>query len=377
LACAQTAPYTFEWLNELSDSSSSTEEVISKLPSSLKTNYTLVLNSKSLQYGDAINPRVIFSTEDSTFIISFSGNPRKRGYESLEGMIYDSSKAKFNSFSITFDESNKSRMDINSGRCVACHTRDFKPIWEAYPFYSRFYGSLNPQEISRPLTDSETKIIKNEQTLLAAFIKSKSSHDRYRFISQNKTLNELFETNSKIGLNFTKLRIEMFKRKLGKKSNHQKMHLDTLKHLLSNLSKSEENPINLCSLDFINNFQDCESTIHKKTEELLEFYVNQREKKLRFHFKGVQESSIDSQNLDLFNPTLGFDDFEFGIFNTTTKENNLKGISLHLRKLSNLNFLLETFFDSSINDLNMTVLPRDLPNFFTYQGSGWRFFLSN
>jgi len=173
----------------------SIDDVLGLLPGNMRSNFSLVYQSKSLQgphRPDYLNPRAILQsgTIDSGFYLTFNGMRNQAGYNTLEMLQVDvaaNDPAKiFQYFEIEFpkdeDASQSQTWDevqsqikfsqANPSRCTACHGAPARPIYPGYPLWEGSYGSRH------------MRIDKNEEQGLNAFISSTSlnSQSRYRHL---------------------------------------------------------------------------------------------------------------------------------------------------------------------------------------------------
>ena len=181
LAMAETAQaenFGFDSLRQLAESGriGTIEELIAALPLDLRTHYTLVFSSRSLQDASFANPRAILFGTNARLIVTFNGEASARGYAALETMEFDARTNRFLFRDITFlPHEGSPRVAIsepNPARCVACHDRPARPIWDAPPSWPGVYGERYHAGLSR----AETKGMRE-------FLASQSNHPRYRHLT--------------------------------------------------------------------------------------------------------------------------------------------------------------------------------------------------
>lgn len=110
--------------------------------------YVLMYKSRSLQTSSFMYPRVLLSSENSTTVISYNGNPEDHGYDKLEVMSFDPQSAKFIFNEIGFSNGYLKLSQNNPKKCMSCHqnssrtTNDPRPNWEPYSIWPGAYSSL-------------------------------------------------------------------------------------------------------------------------------------------------------------------------------------------------------------------------------------------
>ena len=127
------------------------EELLPLLPSEYRSRHVLVYASRSLQSASATFPRVILFGFDARFIIAFSGDPNRPGYELLETIEFDDQEKIFQFRSITFPSeisAKESRIhpypsEKNPLLCANCHREELRPNWDTYSAWPGVYGSHN------------------------------------------------------------------------------------------------------------------------------------------------------------------------------------------------------------------------------------------
>ena len=139
------ADFGFESVRELIQTRgiTSVEGLIEALPADLRSHYTLVFASRSLQEASTAYPRAILFGSDAEFIVSFNGDPAKRGNSEIETMEFDSHSNSFLFRELQFPADKGGQVSIsetNSARCVACHGQPARPIWDTPPSWPGVYG---------------------------------------------------------------------------------------------------------------------------------------------------------------------------------------------------------------------------------------------
>jgi hypothetical protein len=108
----------------------SVAELVPLLPDELRRNFTLVYDSRS-PFKASITPqlpRVILFTDDARLVLTFIGDDQAPGADLLETMSFDDEQAKF--------------VMAAGAKCERCHGADPRPIFDSYPHWPGFYGSV-------------------------------------------------------------------------------------------------------------------------------------------------------------------------------------------------------------------------------------------
>jgi hypothetical protein len=121
-------------------------ELVPLLPEELRKNFTFVYDSRS-PFKSAISPeypRVILFTDDARLVLTFIGDERQPGFDLLETMAFDYEKAKFDlhAYLLPAGERRSWRPSPEEARCARCHGADARPIFDSYPLWPGYYGSV-------------------------------------------------------------------------------------------------------------------------------------------------------------------------------------------------------------------------------------------
>jgi hypothetical protein len=121
-------------------------ELVPLLPEELRKNFTFVYDSRS-PFKSGISPeypRVILFTDDARLILTFIGDERQPGFDLLETMAFDYEKAKFDlhAYLLPAGERRNWRPSPEEARCARCHGADARPIFDSYPLWPGYYGSV-------------------------------------------------------------------------------------------------------------------------------------------------------------------------------------------------------------------------------------------
>lgn len=124
----------------------SISELIPLLPQELRENFTFVYDSRS-PFRSGISPeypRVILFTNDARLVLTFIGDERQPGYDLLETMSFDYESAKFelHAYMLPAAERRAWRPSPDEAKCSRCHGGDARPIFDSYPLWPGYYGSV-------------------------------------------------------------------------------------------------------------------------------------------------------------------------------------------------------------------------------------------
>jgi len=201
----------------------SVEELVPLLPLSYRQEYALVYESRSIQKSNPKNPRIIMFGRDAQLIMTFNGDKKLPGFEALEVMEFNKQRREFALFEIILDGKNVplNLPEKNPGQCVACHHRDPKPIWSAYPKWPGVYQSHEATVLGGVWRDylkvkgpdgqegyrynsEELDRIEKEASLYEDYLRGKDLHPRYKHLivhSESRPSRALAEYLSQITLN--------------------------------------------------------------------------------------------------------------------------------------------------------------------------------
>ena len=146
-------PFTEARLQELLQKNPATglpvdsiSELVPLLPRELRENFTFVYDSRS-PFRSGISPefpRVILFTNDARLVLTFIGDERQPGAELLETMSFDYESANFelHAYLLPAGERKSWRPSAEEARCARCHGADARPIFDSYPLWPGYYGSV-------------------------------------------------------------------------------------------------------------------------------------------------------------------------------------------------------------------------------------------
>src|SRR5689334_6829228 len=124
----------------------SVSELVPLLPEELRRNFALVYDSRS-PFKASITPerpRVILFTDDARLVMTFIGDDTQPGADLLETMSFDDAQAKFvmNAYLLPAAERRAWRPSAADAKCERCHGADPRTIFDSYPHWPGFYGSV-------------------------------------------------------------------------------------------------------------------------------------------------------------------------------------------------------------------------------------------
>ena len=153
LPAAADEPFTEARLQELLQRNPQTgapvdsiSELVPLLPRELRENFTFVYDSRS-PFRTGISPeypRVILFTNDARLVLTFIGDERQPGFDLLETMSFDYESAKFelHAYMLPAAERRAWRPSPQEAQCSRCHGADARPIFDSYPLWPGYYGSV-------------------------------------------------------------------------------------------------------------------------------------------------------------------------------------------------------------------------------------------
>ena len=121
----------------------SVDELLPLLPEAFRRHYVLVAQSRSLQFGGADHPRVVFFGDSARTLLAFSGEPSAAGGNSVEVTEWNPSKQGFEYTEIRFPGAASAAsptVERNPKICLSCHRDPPRPNWDSYPLWRPVYG---------------------------------------------------------------------------------------------------------------------------------------------------------------------------------------------------------------------------------------------
>jgi hypothetical protein len=174
-AASRAADFDIDTLSGRIDAGSvqTVEQALAALPASMRANYTLVFASRSLQDATFSAPRVILYGTDGRFIVTFNGDASERGFGVLETMQFDERSNSFHFRELSFASAGQAVQisEDNPARCVACHGRPARPIWDTPPSWPGVYGERYRSGLS-----------KAEAAGMQVFLAHQAADPRYQYL---------------------------------------------------------------------------------------------------------------------------------------------------------------------------------------------------
>lgn len=168
----------------------SVDSLLPYLPKSLRSNFTLVYESSSLQKASFAKPRVIMFQPDGKMACTFIENPNVAGNDSLECYQFRTESNTFDFREIKFPtpengyteaEISLSNMTVDKSiSCKLCHGQNPRPNWEGYSTWRGVYGSLEDSyAMKRGMSQDQLNQLNQEKSELLKFKRSLSRTTRY------------------------------------------------------------------------------------------------------------------------------------------------------------------------------------------------------
>jgi hypothetical protein len=165
----------------------SVEQVLPALPEELRSNYTLMHDSRSLQSASVDAPRAILFGADGRLTCAFAGDPANPGFDSLECFQFREEQRAFDFRQIRFPTAaNGLTQVVFSGsnqsadgktKCTSCHGADPRPNWDSYSVWPGAYGADDDSIGKDPS-------LENDASHYAGFVARRSTDARYRWLVQ-------------------------------------------------------------------------------------------------------------------------------------------------------------------------------------------------
>ena len=168
-------PFDYEALRSLikGQNVSRIEDLLAKLPDPFLENYILMYASREdpSQAATPFKPRAfLYGDGESGLVISFSGDPRKSGYDSLEVSQFDAKSEKVDFMKISFKNGQAVFEDgidhPKPASCLRCHMQS-RPIWEEIASAPGAYGGR------------KAGLVGSERENFATFVRENGQNGRY------------------------------------------------------------------------------------------------------------------------------------------------------------------------------------------------------
>jgi hypothetical protein len=160
-------------------------EINKEYPNALD-NYMLVTRSMSLQGSEIQAPRAIVFSEDTKFVLTFTGRNDLRGGDRFEVMHFLEDQKKYEFREIKFfgelTPGSETKFEISEPngvgqRCLHCHGSNPLPIHDSYPFWPDAFGSQ-----AHTSANLMSGLQKAEVEAYSKFVSDKNSNSRYAFL---------------------------------------------------------------------------------------------------------------------------------------------------------------------------------------------------
>lgn len=152
----------------------SVEQLIPLLPAALRSRYTLLFASRSLQRASYGAPRAILYGSDAHLVLTFNGDPDQRGFYSVETLEFGPDK-QFRLREIRFPSAGSTEAvtfsETNPATCLACHGSPARPVWDSWPLWPGAYGERY-----------DTPLSAQERAGLKRFLERQRSDPRYEHL---------------------------------------------------------------------------------------------------------------------------------------------------------------------------------------------------
>ena len=151
------------------------EGFLAALPASMKENYVLMHESRSLQRATPLLPRQIMFGSDARFLLAVSGIPEDPRYNELEFAEFEPATGRYHFGVISFPANGTPKVTKDVAFCQNCHGATPHPIWEPYPDWKGAYG------------DDRGAIEGSLKQDFASFLASAPTSPHYQHLTLRKT----------------------------------------------------------------------------------------------------------------------------------------------------------------------------------------------
>lgn len=182
--------------------------VLASLPEDVRANFTVVYESHSLQEASYQSPRAIVFSKDGKLVLTFNGDSKQRGYQTIEIIQYRDQESAFEFRHIDFSGPKPVISEKNPEACQDCHGKNLRPIWSNYPNWPGVYGSGHDLFLKGAEFDE-----------FAKWVDLWPNHDRYKYLvrkpfesenypylpAQSKAEEHRYRPNNRLGKFFARL----------------------------------------------------------------------------------------------------------------------------------------------------------------------------
>ena len=181
-------PYSrfLEVVQSRDESPTRLDDLLPRLSAELRSGFTFIFSSRSPHGArgevDPLHPRVLLFTPDGRLLLAFTSNKNGSGYGVVESIHFNDADRAFYTSKFVLREATrkdprlKSELlhngELNQRECIRCHGTDPRPIFDSYPLWPGFYGSL------------EDGFLRGspEATLYERFLKTKKDQSPFRYL---------------------------------------------------------------------------------------------------------------------------------------------------------------------------------------------------
>ena len=172
----------------------SLDELIRRMPESVRTSYNLVYRSQSIQPATPDQPRVILRSAASHSFLAFTG--ARDGSErsnSLEIIEQNPSTSETSAREIRFSSTpgRAPHFVRDPAICASCHGEPIHPNWQAYPFWPGVYGS-DDDRLHAGTPEARNMLRYMERTARTA--------ERYRWLKPALTAGQVHQLTNNVGV---------------------------------------------------------------------------------------------------------------------------------------------------------------------------------
>jgi hypothetical protein len=196
--------FTFEDLKDLIEGKEidSIDNLLPLLPETMRSNYSLMYESKSIQPASFASPRVIMFGKEAKLVLAYNGDPNlskfsgaKNPFYGLEAIQWRDDSKRFDFYRINFPPPGSQDRNVlfserNPASCLGCHQSDPRPNWEHYPIWPGAYGSES-DNMSFADEDPDRKELKE----FKKFLESSHESPRYKHLSNLDTRFDVSNNN--------------------------------------------------------------------------------------------------------------------------------------------------------------------------------------
>lgn len=157
-----TAEDIFDFVKKNGDKIKSVDDLVQELPQDLKSNFTLVYQSRSLEKESVSGhfPRPILFSQKSQLMMAYTTDPNNKNhpqeFQKTQFIQYNEAAATFDFYTLDFNIT-PARVEKNPSLCYSCHTNK-TPLWDEYDFWAGVVGSDDDHV---PPVGEENKILTN------------------------------------------------------------------------------------------------------------------------------------------------------------------------------------------------------------------------